>query len=82
MTTAILSIVVLAVAVGLLAVRILFVSDGEFRGTCASNNPYLPELKKANGDCWACGKPADDECEYVEPRAVTSGEKSGCVPDR
>ena len=69
MITILLSIVVLGIAVALIAVRILLVRDGEFRGTCASNNPYLPELRKTNGECWACGKPEDDECEYEGQKA-------------
>ena len=67
MTTALVAILVLGVAVGLLAVRILFVDGGEFRGTCASNNPYLrPYLAKDADTCW-CGKSdpeSVDDCEY------------------
>lgn len=69
MATILLSIAVLGVAVALIGVRVLFVRDGEFRGTCASSNPYLPELRKKTGECWACGRPEDEECEYTDDRA-------------
>ncbi len=64
MTTVLAAILVLGIAVALLAIRILFVRGGEFRGTCASNNPYL---RKDGGACWACGKSDSesiDDCEY------------------
>ena len=64
MTTVLAAILVLGIAVVLLAVRMLFVPGGEFRGTCASNNPFLP---KTGGSCWACGKSDSEsieECEY------------------
>ena len=69
--TVIVSIVVLGVAVALIGVRLLFVPGGEFRGTCATNNPYL---RKKTGECWACGKTDDDECEYRD-----SGMKLGVL---
>ncbi len=61
MLTILSSIAVLGVAVALIAVRILFVRDGEFRGTCATNNPYL---RKKTGECWACGGKGEEDCEY------------------
>ncbi len=73
MATILLSIAVLGAAVALIAVRLFFVRDGEFRGTCASNNPYLPELRKATGECWACGEPPGGDCPRPdEERASTS----------
>jgi hypothetical protein len=60
MATILVAIGILGAAVVLLALRIL-VRGGEFRGTCASNNPYLRDKV---GDCIACGQPDDAECEY------------------
>ncbi len=66
MATILLSIAVLGAAVALIAVRLFFVRDGEFRGTCATNNPYLPELRRSNGECWACGEPPGGVCPRPE----------------
>jgi len=41
-----------------LSVRLLFVKNGEFRGTCASNNPVLEK----DGITCACGK-KPGECQ-------------------
>jgi hypothetical protein len=76
MATILLSIGVLGVAVVLLAMRILLVRDGEFRGTCGSNNPYL---RNTVGECWACGKTEEEECEY---RDAKSARVVGPVLDR
>ena len=43
-----------------LSIRILLKKDGEFKGTCASQNPYL---NKEGASCGFCGKtiqPGDD----------------------
>ena len=37
----------------LMSVRILLIKDGKFKGTCASQNPYL---NKEGGTCGYCGK--------------------------
>jgi hypothetical protein len=63
MATILLSIGILGAVVALLALRVLLVKDGEFRGTCASNNPYL---RKETGECWACGKSDRSEMEHCE----------------
>lgn len=44
----------------LMSTRILLKKDGEFRGTCASNNPML---KNELGECTVCGKSVDKECD-------------------
>ena len=59
MATVILTVVVLALVVGGLATRILLVKDGEFKGTCSSNNPMLA---KRLGACGACGKKRGEPC--------------------
>lgn len=53
-----LAVVVLAFA--FFSVRILFVKNGEFKGTCANNNPMLVE---EGAVCGVCGKKAGDPCE-------------------
>lgn len=44
-----------------LSIRILLKKDGEFKGTCASQNPYLNKERIA---CGLCGKTvnAGDDC--------------------
>lgn len=42
------------------ALRILFVKGGEFRGTCATNNPML---KNEIGECTVCGAKPEEECK-------------------
>jgi len=52
--------VVLGLAVGGLALRIIAVKDGEFRGTCGTNNPMLSDKL---GPCVVCGKKPGEKCE-------------------
>lgn len=57
-------VIALAVAVVLLSfflfsLRILFVKGGEFRGTCANNNPFL---QKQGATCGICGRTAGEPC--------------------
>ena len=60
MGTILLSVVILGFAFAMIATRILLVKDGEFRGTCSSNNPYL---KNELGECTVCGKKAGEPCQ-------------------
>ena len=45
----------------LMSVRLIFLKKGEFKGTCASQNPYL---NKEGAACGFCGKTvsAGDAC--------------------
>lgn len=52
--------VVLGFAVGGLALRIIAVKDGEFRGTCGTNNPMLSDKL---GPCTVCGKKPGEACQ-------------------
>jgi len=59
-----LAVVALAVVFVLLAffffsLRILLVKGGEFRGTCANNNPFL---QKEGATCGVCGRTAGEPC--------------------
>lgn len=46
-------------AIALFSVRVLFVKNGQFRGTCASNNPAL---QKEGVACSVCGRLPDEPC--------------------
>ena len=43
-----------------IALRILLVKGGEFRGTCATNNPMLTN---EIGECSVCGAKPDEACQ-------------------
>ena len=60
METILLSVAILGFAFAMIATRILIVKDGEFKGTCSSNNPYL---KSELGECTVCGKKVDEPCQ-------------------
>jgi hypothetical protein len=54
------TIALLALAFAGIAIRILLKKDGQFAGTCASNNPMLNE----DGDaCTICGARPEDKCQ-------------------
>jgi hypothetical protein len=62
MTVFLFSIGVLALFFILMSVRLLFLKDGEFKGTCASQSPFL---NKDGVTCGYCGKTlssADQAC--------------------
>ncbi|MGB1205132.1 MAG: hypothetical protein ACPG5B_05770 [Chitinophagales bacterium] len=59
-TTAVLSIIVMGLVFAGIGIRMLLVKGGEFRGTCAQNNPYL---KKEIGNCTVCGKTPEEACK-------------------
>ncbi len=58
------SIVLLALAFGGIAIKIWAKKDGEFAGTCASNNPILQEEGAA---CGLCGARPDEKCQNPDP---------------
>jgi hypothetical protein len=60
MNTILLAIVVVGSAMALIGLRIIFVKGGEFRGTCATNNPML---KNEIGECTVCGAKPGDDCQ-------------------
>lgn len=60
MATVLASFVLLAIVFAMFATRILLVKDGEFKGTCSSNNPYL---KNELGECTVCGKKVEEPCK-------------------
>lgn len=54
-----LSVGMLALGFAGIAIKILVKKDGEFAGTCASQNPLL---KNESGSCSVCGARPQDEC--------------------
>ncbi len=57
MTTVYLTLGFVALFFIMMSVRLIFLKDGQFKGTCASQNPYL---NKDGGACGYCGKKVDD----------------------
>ena len=62
-TTFITSIILISVFMIGLSVKILFKKDGEFAGTCASQNPYLNKEGEA---CGLCGAMPEEKCKKEE----------------
>jgi hypothetical protein len=65
MVTVLLGIGLLAVFFLLMSVRLLFVKGGQFKGTCASQSPFL---NKEGGTCGYCGRnvDSDEPCKKEE----------------
>ncbi|MEJ2005143.1 MAG: hypothetical protein P8X57_09310 [Cyclobacteriaceae bacterium] len=59
MTTLLLGIGFVALFFIFMSVRLLFIKDGQFKGTCASQNPYLNKDGQA---CGFCGRQPGEEC--------------------
>ncbi|MBX2965181.1 MAG: hypothetical protein KF845_03480 [Cyclobacteriaceae bacterium] len=71
MTVLLLTISVLALFFILMSVRLIFLKNGEFKGTCASQSPFL---NKEGATCGYCGKTlssADQACG--DPEAQQKG---------
>ncbi len=60
MTVALISIVLVALAFAGIAIKILVKKNGQFSGTCSSNNPYF---QKEGGTCGICGAKANEKCK-------------------
>ena len=60
MTTFLVVIVLVALFFVLMSVRLLFVKNGEFKGTCASQSPFL---NKDGASCLYCGRKPGEECK-------------------
>ena len=60
MKTILLSIGLLALCFAGIAIKIILKKDGEFSGTCASNNPLL---NKEGESCSFCGAAPDEKCK-------------------
>lgn len=55
----ILSIALVLIGFFLFSVRLLFVKNGEFKGTCANNNPFM---KNEGAVCGVCGRQPGEAC--------------------
>mgnify|MGYP006452929337 CR=1 FL=1 len=66
--TIILTVGIVALVVAGLGIRMVFVKDGEFRGTCATNNPMLTNQI---GECSVCGRQPGEECQGEETKAAS-----------
>ena len=64
MTEILLAIGLLALGVAGIAIKILVKPNGEFSGTCSSNNPML---RNEDGGCSVCGARPQDACRAEEP---------------
>ena len=60
MKTILLSIGLLALCFAGIAIKLIVKKDGEFSGTCASNNPLL---NKERDSCSFCGATPDEKCK-------------------
>lgn len=58
--TLLLTIGLLGLGFAGIAIKILVKKDGEFSGTCSSNNPLL---KNDSGSCSICGARPQDQCQ-------------------
>jgi len=71
MAVVLLSIGIMALFFVLLSVRLLLIKGGEFRGTCASQSPWL---KKEGAACGYCGRDlsAGETCgkDDVDPKGL------------
>jgi len=60
LSTLLLAIGLLALGFAGIAIKILVKKDGEFSGTCSSNNPLL---RDEGGSCTICGARPQDQCK-------------------
>jgi hypothetical protein len=60
MAVVILSILLVALAIAGISIKLLVKKDGEFSGTCSSNNPLL---RKDGGVCGICGARPTESCK-------------------
>ncbi len=54
------TIALLALAIAGIAIKILVKKNGEFAGTCASNNPVLNDGEES---CGVCGARPEERCK-------------------
>ena len=59
MVPTIVTILVLGLCVMGISIKIWAIKDGEFSGTCSSNNPFL----KKEEPCQFCGAKPDEKCK-------------------
>ena len=64
MTLLLITLALLGIAIGGISIKIWAKKDGEFAGTCASQNPML---NKSGEACGFCGKTSDQFEDCTEP---------------
>jgi hypothetical protein len=64
MTTFLITLGFLALFFVLMSVRLIFLKNGEFKGTCASQSPFL---NKEGITCNLCGKTVDSSSSCGNP---------------
>ena len=64
MTTIVLTLGFVALFFTLMSVRLIFLKNGEFKGTCASQSPFL---NKEGATCGFCGKTIDANSSCGNP---------------
>jgi hypothetical protein len=64
MATLYLTLALLALFFIMMSVRLILLKNGEFKGTCASQNPYL---NKTGETCGYCGKTVDPNSSCGNP---------------
>jgi hypothetical protein len=64
MTTVLITVGFVALFFILMSVRLIFLKNGEFKGTCASQSPFL---NKEGITCSLCGKTVDANSSCAEP---------------
>lgn len=60
MLTILLSIVLLAFGIAGIAIKLLVKKNGQFSGTCSSNNPLI---QSEGGACSICGAKPQEKCK-------------------
>ncbi len=69
MTTVLLGIGLIALFFVLMSVRLLFLKKGQFKGTCASQSPWL---RKEGNTCGYCGKEINNGDDCGDPEKQKS----------
>lgn len=64
MTTVLITVGFVAIFFILMSVRLIFLKNGEFKGTCASQSPFL---NKEGATCGYCGKTLDSTTACGNP---------------
>lgn len=59
-TILLIAIAFISLAFAGIAIKILIKKDGEFAGTCSSNNPMF---QKEDSSCTVCGARPDEQCK-------------------
>ena len=66
MATVLLGVGFVALFFILMSVRLIFLKDGQFKGTCASQNPYL---QKEGATCGYCGRKVEEGEACANPES-------------